>query len=101
MIQVTERTKNILTMNRFMLPCQPKLNFENFSIQNTMHYTHFLREFVTNKWTSCRSSRRSIAPKYPILLSVNFGEAINFKHSSCKNKQETQLITNEKKKPSD
>ena len=44
--------------------------------------TYFLSEFVTNKCTSCLSSNNSIAPKYPIRLSVKRGEAISFKHSS-------------------
>ena len=45
---------------------------------------YFLREFVTKRWTSWRSSNSNIAPKYPILLSVNLCDAINFRHSSYK-----------------
>lgn len=41
-------------------------------------------QFVMSKWTSCLSSSSSIAPRYPIRLSVNFWEAINFRHSSWK-----------------
>lgn len=46
--------------------------------------TYFFNEFVTRRWTSCLSSSNNIAPRYPILLSVNFAEAISFKHSNCK-----------------
>jgi len=35
-----------------------------------------------SRWTSWRSSNNNMAPKYPIRLSVNRGEAINFRHSS-------------------
>ncbi len=46
--------------------------------------THFLMQFVIKRWTSCLSSRSSMAPRYPIRLSVNFCDAISFKHSSWK-----------------
>lgn len=44
-------------------------------------------QFVISKWTSCLSSNSNMAPRYPILLSVNFCDAISFRHSSYKNKK--------------
>lgn len=44
--------------------------------------SYFFKQLVIRRCTSCRSSKSSIAPKYPIRLSVNRGLAINFKHSS-------------------
>jgi len=52
--------------------------------------TNFFNEFVISKWTSCRSSKSNMAPKYPILLSVNLEEAINLRHSNC-NRKNNQL----------
>lgn len=48
---------------------------------------YFLMQFVISKWTSCLSSNSNMAPKYPILLSVNFCDAISFRHSSYKSKK--------------
>ena len=39
-------------------------------------------QFVISRWTSCLSSNSNMAPKYPIRLSVNFWEAISFRHSN-------------------
>lgn len=58
--------------------------------------THFLRELVINRCTSCRSSNRSMAPRYPMRLSVNRGDAISFRHSICP-KCAGYLINNEKR----
>ena len=44
--------------------------------------SYCFNELVMSKWISCRSSSKSIAPRYPIRLSVKRGDAINFKHSS-------------------
>ena len=44
-------------------------------------HTNFFMEFVMRRWTSCRSSSNNMAPRYPILLSENLEDAINFIHS--------------------
>lgn len=45
-----------------------------------VHY--FFKQFVIKRCTSCRSSSNNIAPRYPIRLSVNLGEAMSFRHSN-------------------
>lgn len=46
-----------------------------------LRLTHFFSELVTNVRTSWFSSRRSMVPRYPSLLSEKRGEATSLRHS--------------------
>jgi len=79
----TETILNTVSINQSIKPNYHwsllDMNYVNSDIWNT---THFFKQFVMSRWTSWRSSNSNIAPKYPMRLSVNRGEAISFRHSN-------------------